>query len=91
MTEAEYEVTCICAAWCDTCTEYRPGFDALAAQFPRARFRWLDTEDDAAEVGDLEIENFPTLLVKRGAERLFFGPQPPSHEVLLRLLRELLR
>ena len=86
----EYEVVCICAAWCDTCVEYQPGFFALAAQFPQAGFRWLDTEDDAEQVGDLEIENFPTLLVKRGAQTLFFGPQPPSHEVLRRLLRELL-
>jgi hypothetical protein len=90
MPGTEYQVTCICAAWCDTCGEYRPGFDALAAEFPRAQFRWLDTEDDAAEVGELEIENFPTILVKRGGKTLFFGPQPPMHEVLRRLLRELL-
>jgi len=90
MPGTEYEVTCICAAWCDTCADYRPGFDALAAEFPRARFRWLDTEDDAAEVGDLEIENFPTILVRRGDSTLFFGPQPPAHDLLRRLLRELL-
>jgi len=42
-------------------------------------------------VGDLEIENFPTLLVKRGGETLFYGPQPPSHDLLQRLLEELLR
>jgi thioredoxin 1 len=87
----DYEVICICALWCDTCAEYRPGFEALAADFPQARFGWLDTEDDAEEIGDLEVENFPTILVKRGGHTLFFGPQPPSHEVLRRLLRELVR
>jgi thioredoxin 1 len=87
----DYEVICICALWCDTCTEYRPGFEALAADFPQARFGWLDTEDDAEEVGDLEVENFPSILVKRAGQTLFYGPQPPSHEVLRRLLRELLR
>ncbi|HZQ72428.1 MAG TPA: thioredoxin domain-containing protein [Burkholderiales bacterium] len=91
MARPAYEVTCICAAWCDTCAEYRPGFEALAAAFPQAAFGWLDTEDDAERVGELEIENFPTILVKRGAETLFFGPQPPSHEVLRRLLETLLK
>jgi thiol-disulfide isomerase/thioredoxin len=91
MDDAAYEVVCICAAWCGTCTEYRPGFEALAAQFPQAAFKWLDTEDDADEVGDLEIENFPTLLVRRGPQTLFFGPQPPSHDVLKRLLQTLIK
>ena len=86
----EFEVTCICALWCDTCAEYRPGFFALAGQFPQAKFRWLDTEDDAEEVGELEVENFPTILVKRGTQTVFYGPQPPSHGILERLLKELL-
>lgn len=91
MAAPEYSVVCICAEWCDLCVEYRPGFFELAAQFPAAAFGWLDTEDDADKVGDLEIENFPTLLVKRGGETLFFGPQPPSHALLRRLLQELIR
>jgi thioredoxin 1 len=86
----DFQVICICAAWCDTCAEYRPGFYALETAFPQARFGWLDTEDDAEAIGDREVENFPTILVKRGAETLFYGPQPPSHEVLKRLLRQLL-
>jgi hypothetical protein len=89
-SDQEFEVICICALWCDTCTEYRPGFFALAAQFPQADFKWLDTEDDADQVGDLEVENFPTILVRRAGEALFCGPQPPSHEILRRLLKELL-
>jgi thioredoxin 1 len=91
MSGREFEVTCICAQWCDLCTQYRPGFFELAGRFPQARFAWLDTEDDADQVGDLEIENFPTILVKRGAQTLFCGPQPPSHDLLKRLLEELLR
>jgi hypothetical protein len=90
MANEGFEVVCICAAWCDTCTQYRAGFEALAAQFPHAAFKWLDTEDDAEAVGDVEVENFPTILVKRAGETLFLGPQPPSHEVLKRLLQTLL-
>jgi len=84
----EYRVTCICALWCDTCVEYRPGFEALAADFPQAEFAWLDTEDDADEVGEREIENFPTVEVKHGEKVIFYGVMLPKHELLRRLLRE---
>lgn len=83
------DVTCLCAAWCDSCADYRDGFFALAQEFPRARFRWLDVEDDAAEVGEREVENFPTLLVEREGAELFYGPLPPQHEHLRRLIQKL--
>jgi thioredoxin 1 len=84
----QFRVACLCAEWCDTCTAYRAGFEALAGEFPQAEFVWLDTEDDAEEVGDLEVENFPTIQVKRGEEVLFYGVMLPKHEHLSRLLRE---
>ena len=87
----EFRVACLCALWCDSCVEYRPGFEALAAEFPEAEFVWLDTEDDAEEIGDLEVENFPTIRVTRGSEVLFHGVMLPKHEHLRRLLQELLR
>ena len=65
---------CLCAEWCDTCVEYQPGFLALGAEDSRAReFRWIDIEDEAEEVGDLEVENFPTIRVTRDGEVLFYG------------------
>ena len=86
----EFRVACLCAAWCDSCVAYRAGFEALAGEFPQAEFVWLDTEDDAEQVGDLEVENFPTIQVKRGGEVLFYGVMLPKHEHLKRLLGELL-
>jgi thioredoxin 1 len=86
MAEAELQVACLCAEWCHTCIEYRPGFLALAREFPRARFRWIDIEDQAEEVGDLEVENFPTIRVTRGDALLFHGPMEPFHAQLRRLL-----
>jgi thioredoxin 1 len=86
----EFLVACLCAEWCDTCGVYRPGFLALAERFPKAEFRWLDIEDDR-EADAYEVENFPTLLVKRGDEQLFYGVMPPQHEHLRRLLEELIR
>ncbi|OGA70074.1 MAG: hypothetical protein A3G81_26225 [Betaproteobacteria bacterium RIFCSPLOWO2_12_FULL_65_14] len=82
-------VTCLCALWCDSCEAYREGFFALAGEFPQARFVWLDIEDDADQVGDLEVENFPTIRITRGEAQLFFGPLPPHHEHLRRLIRAL--
>lgn len=79
-------VICLCAEWCGTCRDYRPGFDALAAEFPDARFRWLDIEDNADEMGDLDIENFPTLLIFHGQSVLFFGTMLPHLEHLRRTL-----
>ena len=84
-----FVVSCLCAEWCDTCVEYRPGFFALAEKFPQAQFRWIDIEDQADEVGDLEIENFPTIRVTRDNELLFHGTQLPIHAHLERLLEEL--
>ena len=83
------KVTCLCALWCDSCGAYREGFFALAREFPQAEFRWLDVEDDADEVGDLEVENFPTIRVTRDNELLFHGTQLPIHAHLERLLEEL--
>ena len=86
----EYLVACLCAEWCDTCVAYRPGFLALAGRFPRAEFRWVDIEDDAEAVEDIDVENFPTILVRRGGETLFHGVMLPHHEHLQRLLEKLM-
>ena len=85
-----FVVSCLCAEWCDTCVEYRPGFLALAQKFPQAEFRWVDIEDQAEAVEDIEVENFPTILVKRGADTLFEGVMLPHHEHLQRLLEKLI-
>ncbi len=82
-------VICLCAAWCDTCGEYRRIFDALAWQWPNLRFEWVDIEDDAALVGDLDIQTFPTLLIVGEDRPLFMGPLLPQAGVLNRLIASL--
>ncbi len=91
MSAREFQVACLCAEWCDTCREYRPGFLALAGRFPQADFVWLDVEADAKEAGYVEIDNFPTIRVKRGATVLFEGVMTPHHEHLARMLEKILR
>jgi thiol-disulfide isomerase/thioredoxin len=86
----EFLVACLCAAWCDTCVAYRAGFLAMAERFPRAEFRWVDIEDDAEAVEDMDVDNFPTILVQRGSETLFNGVMLPHHEHLERLLQTII-
>lgn len=86
---AEFLVVCLCAQWCGTCRDYRAGFEALAAEFAGFHFRWLDIEDEADALGELDIENFPTLLIRRGSLVLFFGVFLPHLAHLRRLLETL--
>ncbi len=86
-------VACLCAQWCRTCDAYRDTLlavrDALQAGHPEAalRFMWVDIEDESELVGDLDIEDFPTILLARGDQVLFFGPLLPHAQTLDRLLR----
>ena len=85
----DWWVVCLCAQWCGTCREYRPLFDGLARAHPDVRFVWVDIEDDAGLVGDLDVETFPTLLIARARTALFLGPLLPQAPVLARLLASL--
>ena len=86
-SDSDLLVACLCADWCGTCREYREGFDALAERVPEARFLWLDVEDEADLLDDYDVEDFPTLLIQRGEQVLFFGTMLPHHELLLRTLQ----
>ncbi len=81
-------VACLCAEWCGSCRDYRATFDTLAAQFAAgADFTWIDIEDEADALGDLDIDNFPTLLIAEGDTLRFLGvvtPQPQTAERLIR-------
>lgn len=77
----------LCAQWCGACREWRPVFEALAAQHPGLRFRWVDIEDEAPTLGDVDVETFPTVLIARGATPLFFGPVLPQPGALARLVQ----
>jgi thioredoxin 1 len=86
----EFLVICLCAEWCGICRDYRTGFDGLASQFPDTRFCWVDIEDHADDLGEVDVENFPTMLIRRHQLVLFFGAILP-HQSHLRMLIEAFR
>ncbi|HEY1043863.1 MAG TPA: thioredoxin family protein [Telluria sp.] len=79
-------VACLCAAWCGTCGAYRDAFERVAERHPDKVFVWIDVEDNADLLGDLDVENFPTVLVQRGDTVAFFGPMLPDPLLLDRLV-----
>jgi hypothetical protein len=89
-------VACLCAQWCRTCDAYRDTLlaarDAMRLGHPgtATRFVWVDIEDESELIGDLDIEDFPTILLARGDRVLFFGPLLPHAQTLDRLVRNAL-
>jgi thioredoxin 1 len=82
-------VVCLCADWCGLCRDYAELFARMAARYPASRFAWLDIEDHAEVVGDIEVETFPTLLIADAGGTRFLGPLTPHAQTLSRLLDSL--
>lgn len=79
-------VVSFCAAWCETCNEFRVGYERVATARPHATFVWIDIEDDAEWAGDVDVENFPTLAFYRGGQTLHFGVSLPHETTIGRLI-----
>lgn len=81
-------VFCLCAEWCGTCREYQPLFNQLASEMPQARFVWVDVEAQDDLLQDLDIENFPTLLLADAQHRArFAGTVLPHADTLQRMCK----
>ena len=81
-------VACLCARWCGTCRAYEPVLDALARLHAAAvQCVWVDIEDEAETLGDVDVEDFPTLLIARGNALLRSEEHTsePSHVVTSRM------
>jgi thiol-disulfide isomerase/thioredoxin len=79
-------IVCYCAAWCDTCTRYRPELDALSDKWPQHTFVWVDIEDSPHLLDDEDVENFPTVMIQSAGGNLFFGTLLPHISHLDRLI-----
>lgn len=82
-------VVCLCADWCGLCRDYQAVFAQMAARYPAFRFAWLDIEDQADLVGDIDVDTFPTVLMADAQGTRFFGPLTPQANTLSRLLDSL--
>jgi len=82
-------IVSLCAAWCDTCTQFREVYERIAVARPNMLFVWLDIEDDSEVCGDIDVENFPTLAVFRGDVLVHFGVSLPQQGAVARLIDEL--
>ena len=82
-----WTVACLCALWCGTCGSYRATFEELAARHPDTNFVWIDIEDQADVVGDLDIDNFPTLLIQHEDNVAFFGTVLPDGGLAHRMVQ----
>jgi thioredoxin 1 len=87
--EETWRVYGLCAAWCGVCNQWRSAFEELAQANSGVTFTWVDIEDEAETVGEVEVETFPTLLIARGTQPQFFGPVLPSAAQCQRLLASL--
>lgn len=83
-------VICLCANWCGVCQEYREVFDGVACEHAALHFLWVDVEDEAELVDDLDVETFPTLLVAQSGKLLHAGPVLPREGLLRQLAQRLL-
>ena len=90
MTSPVLDVVCLCAAWCGTCGSYADTFKALSEALPGHRYRWIDIEDEADLVGDIDVETFPTLMVAHQGRVLFAGPVLPRLGDAQRLVEALI-
>ena len=84
-------VVAFCADWCGTCREFRPVLERIAAAHPEWLVAWADIEDDAELVGDIDVDNFPTLAVFRDGRPLHFGVSLPHENLVDRLLQSIAR
>lgn len=86
MSSTELDVVCLCAQWCGTCRDYVATFADLQAAMPGHRYRWIDIEDEADAIGDIDVETFPTVMVAYQGQVLFAGPVLPRLSDVMRLV-----
>jgi len=90
LDENAWIVVCFCADWCGSCREYRPQMEALADLRQDARFFWVDIEDHADMMGELDIDKFPTISIQRGNIVAFYSCIHPDAKLAERILQSMM-
>lgn len=91
MSQPKIHVVCLCAAWCRLCDDYAPVLRAVVTELQSAgaslQWHWIDIEDEADLVGELDVETFPTLVIFDADHIRFAGALTPQPDTLRRVLR----
>jgi thiol-disulfide isomerase/thioredoxin len=91
-SNATVAALCLCAQWCGVCRDFRQIFEAAKAIHPHMLLEFVDVEDEADLLDELDIDTFPTLVLGTAERIVFAGPILPQAGTLerhLRLLAEL--
>lgn len=83
-----WRVHVLCAQWCGVCRDYQAFVREQQAR-GLEDWVWVDIENQAQVLGDLDVENFPTLFITEGPSLRFGGTVTPQPEVALRLIQSL--
>jgi thioredoxin-like negative regulator of GroEL len=90
LDDDEWIVVCFCAHWCKSCREYRPQLKSLSKTRKDVRFFWIDIEDHADMLGNLDIDKFPTILIQRGDVVAFYSCIHPDAALAGRILQSVM-
>jgi thiol-disulfide isomerase/thioredoxin len=86
-----YVAIFLCARWCSVCRDFFLSCKTTAArysqQYPDTFFLYLDIEEDENITGDIDVDNFPTLLVFRNETLLHFKPIIAREEAMIQNLQ----
>ncbi len=84
-------IACLCAAWCRLCDDYAAVFQQVAAELRDSglalQWHWIDIEDEAELLGEMDVETFPTLVIADHHHVRFAGALTPQPDTLRRVLR----
>ncbi|WP_114652174.1 thioredoxin domain-containing protein [Polynucleobacter necessarius] len=77
-----------CAEWCGSCREFKEHFNSINAD--GLSKVWLDIEDEASLINEINIDNLPTILaVSDDGHTYFFGEIPPNKTFLEKILQDI--
>ena len=84
---AHWRVHVLCAQWCGVCRDYMPFVQTQGST--DEQWIWVDVETHADLLGDLDVDNFPCLLITEEGAVRFLGSVTPQPEVAQRLVQAL--
>ncbi len=79
-------VACLCAEWCHICRDMRPNLTVDSRLSSKVRLLWVDIEQHADLLGELEVEQFPSYLIAKDSEVLLFAQGPVRADSLMNFI-----